>query len=138
MYMWEPLCTTVQLLFNYQNYKSYVWNSYSTYYGGYFLENSKTRWCYKSKEIAVILIKIRVLSNKVGYKDVISITSSFGYIRYKKAPTEYCWVQTYVTYSYYEHSRRLLYKNMGMLLNRVREDGRPKPYPNIRNIRLFK
>ena len=138
MYMWEPLCTTVQLFFNYQNYKSYVWNSYSTYYGGYFLENSKTRWCYKSKEIAVSLIKIRVLSNKVSYKDVISITSSFGYIRYKKAPTEHCWVQTYVTYSYYKHSRRLLYKNMGMLLNRVREDGRPKPYPNIRNIRLFK
>jgi len=56
---------------------------------------------------------------------------------YKQVPTTYCWMQTYVTYSYYEHSKYLLYKNMGLILSRVRGDGKPRPYNNYK-IRMFK
>ena len=83
------------------------------------------------------LIHAEVLSQNVHYKDKIVILTSWGAPNYKIAPSEYCWVQTYVTYSYYEHSRHLLYKNMGMLLNKLRVDGRPRPY-YLKTIRLFK
>lgn len=53
-------------------------------------------------------------------------------------PSEYCWVQTYVTYSYYTDKLYLLIKNMGMVLSKLRHDGKPRPYKRNTNIRLFK
>ena len=137
MYMWEPLRTTVQLFFNYQNYKSYVWNSYSTYYGGYFLENSKTRWCYKSKETTVSLISAKMLKG-VTYQQQVTVYNG-PTPKYLTIPTEYCWVQTYLTYSYYEDKKYLLYKNMGMLLSRLLEwNGKPNPLKYYNKVKVFR
>ena len=137
MYMWEPLCTTVQLFFNYQNYKSYVWNSYSTYYGGYFLENPKTRWGYKSKETAVSLLSAKMLKG-VTYQQQVTVYNG-PTPKYLTVPTEYCWVQTYLTYSYYEDKKYLLYKNMGMLLSRLLEwNGKPNPLKYYNKLKVFR
>lgn len=59
--------------------------------------------------------------------------------KYLTIPTEYCWVQTYLTYSYYENKKYLLYKNMGMLLSRLLEwNGKPNPLKYYNKIKVFR
>ena len=59
--------------------------------------------------------------------------------KYLTIPTEYCWMQTYVTYSYYNDKKYLLYKNMGMILSRlIQETGKPNPIKHYHKIRIFR
>ena len=59
--------------------------------------------------------------------------------KYLTVPTEYCWVQTYLTYSYYEDKKYLLYKNMGMLLSRLLErNGKPNPLKHYNKVKVFR
>ena len=59
--------------------------------------------------------------------------------KYLTIPTYYCWIQTYLTYSYYENQKFLLYKNMGMLLQRLREDnGKPNPIKHYHKLKVFR
>lgn len=58
--------------------------------------------------------------------------------KYLTVPTEYCWVQTYLTYSYYEDKKYLLYKNMGMLLSRLLgRNGKPNPLKYYNKVKVF-
>lgn len=48
-------------------------------------------------------------------------------------------VQTYLTYSYYEDEKYLLYKNMGMLLRRLLErNGKPNPLKYYNKVKVFR
>lgn len=59
--------------------------------------------------------------------------------KYLTVPTEYCGVQTYLTYSYYEDKKYLLYKNMGMLLSRLLEwNGKPNPLKHYNKVKVFR
>lgn len=77
------------------------------------------------------LIRVSVLSPVNPY-DTVEIWN-FGYAaKLLQIPTTYCWTQTYVTYSYYEDKKYLLYKNMGMVLGRLNAYGRPNPLIKFR------
>ena len=55
-----------------------------------------------------------------------------------KIPHEYHWVQTYCTYSYYEYTKKLMYRNIGMIISRVRKkDYKPKA-EFTKKLRMFK
>ena len=59
--------------------------------------------------------------------------------KYLTIPTEYCWMQTYVTYSYYNDKKYLLYKNMGMVLSRLLQiNGKPNPIKHYNKLKVFR
>ena len=83
---------------------------------------------------------IRIRGKLIGVTPYQQVTVYNGPVpKYLTIPTEYCWIQTYVTYSYYEDKKYLLYKNMGMVLSRLSPiSGKPNAIKHYYKLRIFR
>lgn len=84
------------------------------------------------------LIHLSLLKHVKPY-DKVTVVNSFGYLKTLQIPTSYCWMQTYVTYSYYKDKYYLLYKNIGMVLGMLNGIGKPRPFRSYyKKLGIFK